>query len=188
MRLTEITQEWLASSLKSGDIVIDATLGNGFDALFLAQKIGATGHLFGFDVQETALEQSRQLLEKEPCQQTLFLKGHEKMGTLIPKDHHGAVQSIMFNLGWLPGSDKSIITQADTTVAALTQSIALLAVSGKLSVMVYPGHQGGDTEAIRVIQWLEQRCGQSPDTLSFEKVKVPNRPTAPILLKIQKLG
>ena len=188
MRLTEITQAWLSSSLKPGDTVIDATLGNGFDALFLAQKIGADGHLYGFDVQEAAIEQSRQILAQEPCHQNLFLQGHERMASLLPEEHHGSVQAIMFNLGWLPGSDKSIITQADTTISALTQSISLLATGGKLSVMVYPGHQGGDTEAARVIQWLKQRCSQTPHTLTFEKVEVPNRATAPILLKIKKLG
>jgi len=186
MRLTDIAHSWLKESLKPGDITIDATLGNGHDALFLAQNIGEKGHVFGFDVQKNALQQSQLLLGSEPCRKTFFHQGHEHMASTLPESIKGKARVIMFNLGWLPGSDKSLITQAKTTVSALEQSFPFLAPNGKLSVMVYPGHEGGDHEAAMVMQWLENVCSPSDSELLLEKVIVPNRPTAPILLKISK--
>ena len=187
MRLTDIAQSWLKESIKAGDIAIDATLGNGFDALFLAQCLGESGQLFGFDVQENALQQTQLLLQDEPCRKTFYLQGHEHMTATLPENIKCNVSVIMFNLGWLPGSDKSVITQAKTTISALEQSFSFLAPYGKLSVMVYPGHVGGDTEATEVIEWMEQYCLKNSSALKLEKIAIPDRPTAPILLKIQKV-
>lgn len=187
MRLTEVTQTWLAEILKEGDAAVDATLGNGFDALFLAQHIGATGQLFGFDVQKQAIQQTRQLLKGEPCAKTFFLKGHEEMMVYLPPEMLGRVNAIMFNLGWLPNSDKSIITKPTTTITALQQSLDYLAVGGRLSVLVYPGHQGGEQEAKQVIMWLEESCANNT-TFNYQQTRVPQRPTAPVLLTVEKLS
>ena len=186
MRLTDIAQQWLKETLTAGDIAIDATLGNGYDALFLARQVGATGHLYGFDVQEQAIIESKKLLADEPCSSSFFLKGHEHMATTLPANCLGRVKGIMFNLGWLPNSDKSVITQSVTTIKALAQSICLLAPGGRLTVMVYPGHKGGDSEAEEVMHWLEQQCFEHKHMFSFDKVEVQGRPKAPILLKIEK--
>ena len=186
MRLTDISQAWLKESLQQGDIVVDATLGNGFDALFLAQRIGEAGQLYGFDVQPQAITQSEILLADETCFKSFFLKGHEFMASVLPPEAKGQIKGIMFNLGWLPNSDKSIITKPDTTISAIKQGIDWLAEGGKLSLMVYPGHQGGDTEAKLVIDWVKSCCLKSKGALKCEIVDVPNHPTAPVLLKISK--
>ncbi len=185
MRLTEVAQHWLAEIIEQGDAVVDATLGNGADALFLAQQIGKDGVLFGFDVQQQAMDSSQALLAGEPCQQHLLLAGHETMKAHIPRQFHGNIKAIMFNLGWLPNSDKSIITHADTTITALEQSLELLAPDGRMTVMVYPGHQGGDSEAKHVIKWLSVIC--QPPLFNLNKIVLPNHPTAPILLQVTKL-
>lgn len=185
MQLTNIAQTWLNEHIKVGDCVIDATLGNGFDALFLAQSIKETGTLYGFDVQQEAISNTTQLLQQEPCQQAFFLQGHQHMMTHIPQEKHGHIQAIMFNLGWLPNSDKSVITHADTTILALEQSLQLLAPNGRLSIMLYPGHQGGDTEAAQVITWLKAKHLHSIN-FKLNQIDVPQRPKAPILLQIQK--
>ncbi len=180
-RFTDIAHTWLAETIAYGDCVVDATLGNGHDALFLAQQIGASGQLFGFDVQKQAMEASQALLANEPCCQHLVLAGHETMLEHIPQEIHGKIQAIMFNLGWLPGSDKSVVTHADTTILALEQSLELLAPDGRMTVMLYPGHQGGDTEAQQVITWATQQ-----QLLHIEQITLPNRPKAPILLQATK--
>ena len=185
MQLTNIAKTWLNEHIQSGDSVIDATLGNGFDALFLAQSIGATGTIYGFDVQQEAISSTTQLLQDEPCQRAFFLQGHEHMMAHIPQEKHGHIQAIMFNLGWLPKSDKSIITHANTTILALEQSLQLLAPSGRMSIMLYPGHHGGDTEAAQVIPWLQDKHLHNIN-FKLEQIHVPKRPKAPILLQIQK--
>jgi hypothetical protein len=65
----------------------------------------------------------------------------------------------MFNLGYLPGSDKNCITKSETTLPALAQSLEILKPGGLLSIMLYPGHAGGDTEASAVIAWSKQVSG-----------------------------
>jgi len=186
MRLTKLAQDWLAEILNEGDTVVDATLGNGADALFLTQHIGESGQLFGFDIQHKAIQSSTQLLHKQSCKQTFFCQGHEKISSLLPAETHGHIKAIMFNLGWLPGSDKRIITHASTTISALEQGLNMLVAGGRISVILYPGHQGGDTEAQAIMLWLTQYCSLSDAVFNLEIIEVPHRPTAPILLKIEK--
>ncbi|MDX8381590.1 MAG: class I SAM-dependent methyltransferase [Ghiorsea sp.] len=183
MRLTDMAQQWLTEVLEEGHAVVDATLGNGSDALFLATHIKKSGHLFGFDVQEQALTSSRKLLQDTPCKQDLFLSGHENMAQLIPASYHGKIKVFMFNLGWLPHSDKSVITKPQTTIAALEQSLDLLHPQGRISLMLYPGHEGGDNEAARVTQWLPQ-CEKKG--FSYHIIGVPNRSNAPQLIQINR--
>ena len=91
------------------DCAVDATLGGGGDALFLASMLSEGGKIFGFDVQEEAVARSRALFEKngilEKC--TFFCSGHENMLELIPQKYRGKVGCVFFNLGWLPRSDKA---------------------------------------------------------------------------------
>jgi hypothetical protein len=61
----------------------------------------------------------------------------------------------MFNLGYLPGSDRGCITRATSTLPALEQSLALLAPQGVLSLLAYRGHAGGQDEAAAVTRWLQ---------------------------------
>lgn len=185
MRLTQITQTWLAEILNEGDAVVDATLGNGFDALFLAQQIGESGKLFGFDVQEEAIQHTTQLLKSQACTKVFYPTGHENMAIYLPPETQGKISVVMFNLGWLPSSDKSIITKPCTTIVALEQSLHWLKVGGRLSVMVYPGHEGGDQEATQVIAWFEKVCTKNT-IFKYQKIEVPQRPTAPILLTVEK--
>jgi 16S rRNA C1402 N4-methylase RsmH len=186
MRLIEVAHRWLEDVIKQGDMVVDATLGNGFDALFLAQQVGKEGCLYAFDVQKQAVEASKARLENEHCEKHLLLQGHQYMLASIPPIHHGHIKAMMFNLGWLPNSDKSIVTHSDTTLTALEQSLKLLCHGGRLSVMVYPGHEGGDREAVAVIDWSSQ-LSESYLCNKIEATKRGNlkRP-APILLHIEK--
>ncbi len=182
MRLTEVAQTWLAETLEEGDIAVDATLGNGFDALFLAKQVGETGHVYGFDVQQDAIHTSQKRLQNMACKHQCFLAGHETMKQHIPSHHHGKIKAIMFNLGWLPNSDKKVITEAKTTLVALKQSLDLLASDGRLTVMLYPGHQGGDDEAKQVTQWLLQQ-----KKVYTQTVEIINKPHAPKLLQVIKI-
>ena len=59
-------------------------------------------------------------------------------------------QAVMFNLGYLPGGDKSIVTRAESTVIAIRIAAELLAPGGILTIVVYTGHPGGEEEAAAV--------------------------------------
>ncbi len=60
---------------------------------------------------------------------------------------------IVYNLGYLPKSDKKVITEADTTLKSLNSAIDLLNSDGLLSITCYPGHCGGGKESVAVLNW-----------------------------------
>lgn len=50
---------------------------------------------------------------------------------------------IAFNLGYLPGGDKTLITEPHTTLKALNVAKDILTPGGLISLVVYVGHPGG---------------------------------------------
>jgi len=145
MTISDKAKEKVAAVLKEGECAIDATLGNGWDTLFLAQCVGENGRVFGFDVQEAALMATGKRLAKveaaERCE--LFLSGHEEMGEKVSCP----VGAVMFNLGYLPYAGEKIITKGATTKTALQAAVDLLRVGGVVTVICYLGHPGGREEA-----------------------------------------
>jgi len=153
--LINIAHQQISESLKPGDIAIDATLGNGHDALYLNNLVGPTGRVFGFDIQLAAIT-ATQANSAGATGLTLIHASHALMAENIPVQHHGNVKAIMFNLGYLPGGDKSIITQTDSTLCAINAATVLLATDGIMTIMAYPGHVGGDSETLQIERWCEQ--------------------------------
>jgi len=154
--LTQIAQQGISSCINEGDRVIDATIGNGHDTLFLAQQVGRNGTVYGFDVQPQALSNTAERLKQHQCnrQVQLFLDSHANLSAHLETELHHQIKAIMFNLGYLPGSDKQCMTQTDSTLKALTLALQYLHPEGVLSIIVYPGHAGGDVEARAVMHWL----------------------------------
>lgn len=173
--LTQSVQRQLSQHIQSGDKVIDATAGNGWDTLFLATQVGNEGKVYAFDIQAEAIESSQKKLEEKQLLQRvdLFHCSHDLMLEKIPSDAINTISTIMFNLGYLPGSDKSIITQTESTLLALDASLALLKPDGRLSVVVYPGHSGGDTEAQAVMQWSKHLNNNLNNNWQLEVTETP---------------
>lgn len=55
----------------------------------------------------------------------------------------GYFRLVAFNLGYLPGGDKGIITRSETTLLALEAAKRILMPGGLISLVVYVGHPGG---------------------------------------------
>ena len=139
-------------------IAIDATAGNGHDTLFLARHIDNFGQVFAFDIQKQAIDNTCKRLKEAKLNgcTTLYCCGHEKMLEYIPHAFTGKVNLIVFNLGYLPHADKTVITHKNTTIQALNASIQLIAPHGRISILAYPGHAGGDQETTAIHAWLDQ--------------------------------
>ena len=60
----------------------------------------------------------------------------------------------MFNLGYLPGSDKAVRTKPASTTRALQTAVDSIGPSGGVSIVVYRGHEGAVDEAAAVERWL----------------------------------
>ncbi|MCW9089532.1 MAG: methyltransferase domain-containing protein [Gammaproteobacteria bacterium] len=145
----------LAAILREGDVVIDATVGNGHDTLFLAQQVGESGTVYGFDIQQQALDIAYARLQEAGLERrtSLYHAGHEAMAVVLPQSLAGRLKAVVFNLGYLPGGDKVRTTAIHTTLAALEQARELLAPGGGISVLAYTGHPGGREEAETVKAW-----------------------------------
>jgi SAM-dependent methyltransferase len=142
----------LRQFVRSGDQVVDATCGNGKDTLLLAELVGETGQVWAFDIQPEALERTHhRLLEAGVADRvTLLNQGHEGLATRVP----APVTTVVFNLGWLPGGDRNVVTVPETTLIALKGALQLLTPGGLLVITCYPGHQEGAVETDAVLNWL----------------------------------
>ncbi|NUQ80650.1 MAG: 16S rRNA (cytosine(1402)-N(4))-methyltransferase [Bacteroidetes bacterium] len=158
--LISTVQNHLREAIRPGDILIDATAGNGNDTLFLSSLAGETGRVYAFDIQQAALDSTRKRLETygSPSNVRLIHDSHQAMKGHVGSDW-GSVSVIMFNLGYLPGGDHHLTTQTSSTCEAILQAHEGLRQGGLLSVMFYPGHEEGSREALAVadlIQTMEE--------------------------------
>ena len=85
LKATGFSHHLLAQFLGNGQKVIDATTGNGYDTLFLAEAVGHSGLVYAFDIQEQALQKTRELLAEHHCLQQVKLihAGHEKLRNMF---------------------------------------------------------------------------------------------------------
>ncbi len=147
-----LAADHLARVIREGDTVADATAGNGHDTCFLAELAGAAGRVYAFDIQASAIESTAERLAESGLSSrvTLLNTGHEHMAEHIREP----LRAVMFNLGSLPGGNKQITTQWETTRRALEQALSLLMPLGVCTVCVYPGHASGEEERQRLTEYL----------------------------------
>ena len=158
MRLTHRAHEAVGRVLSDGDLALDATAGNGHDTVFLAERVGEGGRVWAFDVQDAAIAQTRRRLEEAGFGDRVCLihDTHANLASHLPEAARGRLGAVMFNLGYLPGSDRSLVTDAPSTLAALEASLEVIRPGGLVSLMVYRGHPGGREEWQQVKEWLSK--------------------------------
>ncbi|AHM65084.1 SAM-dependent methyltransferase [Paenibacillus polymyxa] len=179
----------VAARVQPGDTAIDATVGTGADTLFLAKAAGKRGRVYGFDIQQAALDYARRRLEEDSssslAEVSLLLQGHEQMREAVPDLLHGKVAAVMFNLGYLPseGADLTVITHTDSTLVALEAALHLLRPRGILSAVLYPGHAGGREEAEAVLQWASALPVSSGQSIIYRQLQ---RDASPYVVAVEK--
>lgn len=178
------SHELLAKQIKPGDTVIDATIGNGHDTLFLAKLVGKQGKVYGFDIQKQAVESTQTRLEQNDAaeQVSLFCQGHETIAQTVPAGQ--LIQGAIFNLGYLPRGDKKIVTHADTTIEAASQILNRLATNGLLLLVLYSGHAEGFAEKQAILPFVQSLPQENFDVLAYHFINQKNEP--PYLIAIQK--
>lgn len=181
LRAAEFSHLVLGNLIKPGQIVVDATAGNGNDTLFLAKMTDSSGKVYAFDIQKQAIKNTEKLLIEHKCHEKVKLieDSHENIGKYISEP----VNCIIYNLGYLPGGDKNIATSADATVRSIKWSVGALAPEGVLAVVVYPGHPGGDREASEVEDFLARLPAPPWYVLSWKRINSSGK--APYLLLAQ---
>ena len=178
--LLDLHKFFILKHLKPGDTADDFTMGNGYDTEFLSRTVGESGHVYAFDIQAQAVESTAKRLREVDCPQNY---------TLIHDSHHNVkkyvkepIKAGMFNLGWLPGGDKSITTLRETTLPAIEAAIELLDRDAILNGAVYPGHEEGDAEGKMICDYLS---GISRYKLCATRVNILNSPTSPYFIMIE---
>ncbi len=171
---------------KSGDITIDATVGNGFDTIFLAQVVKEKGIVFGFDIQKQAIENTKKRLDNYKIKNVnLFQVGHEYLQEYIPNKYHGNIASAIFNLGFLPKGNKAITTKWETTIEAIKQILNIIKINGVIVIIVYPGHKQGKLEKEKLLEYLSTLDQKEEQVLTYKFINQIN--DAPFLIAIEKI-
>ena len=179
--LLQLQKQFILNHLGEGDIAVDFTMGNGHDTEFLSKTVGENGHVFAFDVQEMALASTAENLERAGCPHnyTLILDSHHN----VKKYVEGPIKAGMFNLGYLPGSDKKITTMRETTMPAIEAAVELLDHGGILLVAVYPGHAEGDAEGKMVLDYLSALDRR---LICCTLIRIVNSPASPFFIVVEK--
>ncbi len=179
----ETAKKIMTYTIKEGQTAIDSTVGNGNDTLLLAKLVGESGKVYGFDIQNQALDITRDKLSKSEFEKRVKLinDGHENMDRYIFSE----VDFIVYNLGYLPSGNKSIKTTASTTVEALKKSLILLKDNGLLLVTCYTGHEGGKEEKEAVEDFFISLNQKEYNVLQFNFINQKHNP--PILYGVEKL-
>ncbi|MCY9528487.1 class I SAM-dependent methyltransferase [Paenibacillus alvei] len=183
-------QQVVKERVQPGERVIDATMGTGVDTLFLTRLTGSRGSVAAFDVQEEALELTRKRLHRElgedECAHVSLLQAsHHAMNEVLGEEWSGTTAAIMFNLGYLPTNeaDKRIMTVPETTLTALDNGLSMLRPGGVLSIVLYPGHSGGDDEADQVRAWAESLPARLGQAVIYRMLQ---RPDAPYVIAVER--
>lgn len=188
MNHLELAHSHWEEALREGDHVIDATCGNGKDTLRLAKLTvvrSPRSRLIGLDIQERALERTRErlaegLTEEERGRIHLYRQSH---ATFPPLAYELPIRLVVYNLGYLPGGDKGVTTGVETTLQSLGAARDLVQAGGVITVTCYPGHREGAREEEAVGQALRDLSGfliqhktwamrpQSPSLFILRKIK-----------------
>ncbi len=168
------TKELLRQQLHPGSLAVDATMGNGHDTLFLAQLVGRDGHVWAFDVQQSALDITRTRLKQAALEGsvTLLLDSHANMERHVPT----LVNAVVFNLGWLPGQEHTVTTKTDSTLTAVNAALKLLKPGGLLTVCAYPGHEEGQQEMTALTDWIRGLDDKKYDAVSRGYENIRSKP------------
>lgn len=141
----KVAHHYWKELLIPSDIVIDATLGNGHDSLFLAPLCKT---LIGIDIQNEAIASAKELIKFENVQ--YILGSHANFPEFLAPH---SIKLIVYNLGYLPRGNKSIVTKTETTLESLKNAQNLIVPGGMISITCYSGHEEGAKEEEAVLQF-----------------------------------
>ncbi len=162
---------------------IDATLGNGNDIHYILNHPQFDGFVYGFDIQDIAIESTLHKLQAFQSRYQLIKDSHENIATLLKEtpEFHGAI----FNLGYLPKGDHSITTCAASTMSAIQAIEQKLVIGGQIILVIYSGHSQGQNEKDHLLKTLSKWPQNNFQIVSYSFINQINEP--PMLLVIEKI-
>lgn len=180
-QITEWIHHFIREQVTGGDLCIDATMGNGNDTVLLSRLAGGSGKVLAFDIQETALVNTKRRLAQAGCPENyeLILDSHEHMADYAEE---GTVSCITFNFGYLPGGSHEIATRADSSIRAIESGLRLLKKGGLMTLCIYSGGDSGFEERDAVLQYVRRLDPRKYLVIVSEYANRPNNPPIPVLI------
>lgn len=216
---TDWAHRYWSALLEPGDLVCDATAGNGHDTVMLAKTLAARGGgtVLACDLQSKALQTSQERLRSCLAEETEYrqlcceqaegsgeteewasrraklrvrwrLGSHDAVLAGVP---NGAARLVVFNLGYLPGGDKSVVTRAETTLSALAEAQRAVCAGGCVSVTIYGGHPEGQREEDAILEYAAMQPMSQWSVYHHRWLNQRNKRTgvpAPSLLLLQRVN
>lgn len=140
--------KYIKPLLNKEDIVLDMTLGNGNDTYFIS---GFVNKIYGFDIDIEAIKRS-----KERCKDLDNIIYINDNFINVDKYIKEDVDLIIYNLGYLPNSNKKYITNASDTLRSFKKAYALLKDKGYIIITFYLGHKGGKDEYYLLDKYIKE--------------------------------
>lgn len=170
--ILQLAKDRLAESANPQGTYVDFTMGRGRDTLFLC-RLAPQGRVYAFDIQQAALDQTAELLlQNDINNATLILDNHDRFADYVP----GEIDGGLFNLGFLPGGDRSVTTQRGSTTTAVRRAMQALKRGGALGVAVYPGHEEGRLEGETLQSYFVGVDKKKFDVFIYRLLNVPDSP------------
>ncbi|KAF0852737.1 mitochondrial putative rRNA methylase YtqB [Andalucia godoyi] len=179
-------------AVRPGCTAVDATCGNGKDTLCMYQMLSRTqdSHVVAMDIQQQAIEATSRTIEtfvqhgavQYRPRLTMLRASHEEFPAFLTTEE---VALVVYNLGYLPGTDKSVTTMTDSTLRSLSNALKLVRNQGLVCVTCYPGHPEGRLEEKAVCNFTSSLDYNAFDTVWFKRL---NKDTAPSVVVIEKLA
>lgn len=186
----QICHQLVAKALTNAQVIVDATVGNGYDLEFIIQHAPKDATIYGFDIQDEALSNTKKRLltidsttnfSHKLDRVHLICDSHANMGRYLAHN----IDVAIFNLGYLPKGDHAITTMTTSTLEALNYCLENLALGGHIAIVLYPGHAEGSSEKIAVLEFV-QKLPVKYFTVGYYKM-INHSDRAPALCWIEKV-
>jgi len=180
----QYSHKLLKQSIEKGELAIDATCGNGNDTIVLSDIVGDDGKVFAFDIQDQAIQTTKERLAELNKKNVKLIKdSHANLKQYLLKEEQ--IGGAIFNLGYLPRSDKRIITKGASTIKALETILKHLKKKGITVLVVYHGHEGGSEEKEQLLQYVTNLDQKHFQVLRYGYINQINNP--PFVIAIKKI-
>lgn len=181
--MIKVAQMLLHDKIKIAKVMMDATCGNGFDTLFMAENSDVNSEIFAFDIQAEAIASSKGLLSEKNLYDkvTWICDNHINFDQYIKNK----IDVAILNLGYLPNGDKNCTTEAATTIILLGKLISCLDIGGVIAITAYPGHREGFDENVKLQSFLQQLNSKVFTIGTFKMLNHSDR--APVFYILEKV-
>ncbi len=170
--LLHLNHALIKSLIQPNDVVVDMTCGNGNDTEFLASLANL---VFTFDIQLSALNHTKEKLAHYENIHYIH-DSFEQVSKYVD-----FANMYVFNLGYLPGGDKTITTKKEITLKTLKLLHDNILLGSQIIIMAYIGHEEGFKEYMLFNEYLKDQ-----KEYQIYETRALHHDLAPILVWIQK--